>query len=62
MPGLGTWASWLGGDLSQYWCRKAPTLEPIREVPMEVEDGAVLVQEDSATVEEENSTKVDQAT
>ena len=40
---------------------KGPPLLPLGEVLMEVEDGTVPAQEDSATVEEENSTTAKQA-
>ena len=60
--------TWLE-DMDQ-WVRWTPEpilvqesspLEPIREVPMEVEVGTMLVQQDSARAEEENSTAEEQA-
>ena len=41
--------------------QEGPPLAPLGEVLMEVKDGATLVQEDSAAVEERNSAAVEYA-
>ena len=52
---MGQWVRWVPEPIL---VQEGPPLEPIWEAPMEVEDGAMLAQEDSAA---ENSTVVEQA-
>ena len=42
--------------------QEGPPLKPIWEAPMEVEDGTIPAQVDSAMAEEENYTVAEQAT